>query len=106
VKSILPPPRKKYYLRLGSRLLAFQSGWSDLVELVGKDGKDDCIVLLPIAISGSAEATLLEPDTQRQTALTFQIRSEFIIAGRCAIYFPPQSKVVCVVLCVGRDKEQ
>ena len=104
VKSIVPPPEKKYYLSLGVRLLVFQTGsWSNLMELVGKG--DDCIVLIPVVIAGSPEATLHDPETGRQTKFGFEVGSELIIAGRCSIWVGLQSKIVCVVLCIGRDKE-
>jgi len=105
VKSILAPPRKKYYISLEVRLLVFQSGRSNLMDLLGKDGEDDCIVLLPVIITGPAEATVNEPATSRQTTFMFEVGSELIIAGRCSIRVEPQSKVVCVALCIGRDKD-
>jgi len=105
VKSIVPRPEKRYYISLGVRLLVFQGGWSNLIELVGENNRDDCIVLIPIVIDGSAEATVHEPTTKRQSTFTFKTDSEFIIAGRCSIWVQAQSKVVCVVLCIGRDKE-
>lgn len=70
-------------------------------ELVGKD---DCIVLIPVAIIGSAEATVEERETERRATLTFTTNSELVITGRCSMWIPPDSKVVCVVLCVAKDK--
>ena len=72
------------------------------MELVGKG--EDCIVLIPIVIAGSPEATLNEPVTGWQTIFIFETGSELVIVGRYSIWIQPRSKVVCVVLCIGRDK--
>ena len=45
---ITPPPKKTYYLAREVQLRVFQDGWSDIAKLVSKD---DCIVLIPVAIS-------------------------------------------------------
>jgi len=98
------PPEKKYYLHHAVQLLVFQfqNGWLNLVELVPKD---DCIILIPVTVVGPSGATLYESETKRQMEFTFETNSMFIISGKCSIYIPPESKVVCVVLCMGRDKE-
>lgn len=86
-------------LSTGVRLLVFQAGWSSFYDLVDKD---DCIVLIPVVISGSAAGTLYDYTSQRQMAITLETKSELLIAGRCAMWVGPQSKVVCVVLCIGK----
>lgn len=101
VKEIVQLPGKKYYLSRAVRLLVFQSGWSQLNTLVAKD---DCVILIPDVISGSGVATIHDPTTQRQTTFEFKKGFEFIITGRCAIWLEQQSKVVCVVLCIGKEK--
>lgn len=95
------------------QLLVFQDGQSKFDRLVGKD---DCIVLIPVAISGSPVATVQEPKgTQgstgieepkggRRTILTFKTNSELMISGSCSILIPDRTKVVCVMLCIGKDK--
>jgi hypothetical protein len=66
-------------------------------------GKDDCIVLIPVAISGSPIATVEDPKGERKTTLTFMINFEFMIAGRCSILIADQTKIVCVMLCIGKE---
>jgi hypothetical protein len=85
------------------QLLAFQNGSSDLRALVGKD---DCIVLIPVAISGPAEVTVHETKGERQAALACTTNAELIITGRCSLWVPPESKVVCVVLCIAKDNKR
>jgi len=102
IKTIVSPPGKTYYLSRKVQLLAFQSGWSKLDDLVGKD---DCIILIPVAISSSIEATIQEERTERRTTFVVTTNSELIITGRCSMWIPPKSKIVCVVFCVAKDKE-
>ncbi|KAM3066226.1 hypothetical protein ACMFMG_012130 [Clarireedia jacksonii] len=102
IKAIVPRPKTKYYLHYGVRLLVFQSGWSNLVELVPKD---DCIILIPVVIDGTAKVTISEPTTGQETTFMLEIKSQLVISGRCSIRIQPGSKVVCVVLCIGKDKE-
>lgn len=102
IKEIVPRPEKKYYLSTIIRLLVFQSGLSDLEELVDKD---DCIILIPVIVTGSANGSLEERATGQRIPFTFETESELVISGRCSIHLPPQSKAVCVVLSIGRDKE-
>jgi hypothetical protein len=89
-------------LSKGVRLLVFQAGWSSFYDLVDKD---DCIVLIPVVISGSAKGYLYDYTTQQQKTITLETKSELLIAGRCAIWVGPQSKVVCVVMCIGRGNK-
>jgi hypothetical protein len=100
VKAILPR-LEKYYLSFVVRLLVFQSGWSNLGELVGKDA---CIILIPAIVVGSDAAVLEEQGTGRRTTFSFQADSELVISGRCSIKMQPANKVVCVVLSIGKDK--
>jgi hypothetical protein len=79
----------------------FHSDWSTLESLVGEG---DCLILIPVAIIGSAEGKLEEQTTRRQTTVTFDVKSELFISGRCAIHVQPKSMVVCVVLSIGKDK--
>jgi hypothetical protein len=83
--------------------LAFQSGWSNLEELVVK--KDDCIILIPVQIIGSATGIFEEGATGRKTTFTCEVESELVMSGRCSIEMEPSTKAVCVVLMVGKDKE-
>ncbi len=101
VKAIISRPARSYFLSRTVELVVFQHGWSNLGDLVGKD---DCIVLIPIAIMGSDEVTIEEWKTARQTTFKFTNASELIMTGRCSMWIPAENKVVCVVLCVGRDK--
>lgn len=108
-----PPPQKTFYIAREVQLRVFQNGWSDMAQLVGKN---DCIVLIPVAISGSAgasgsaetsvsaEAWVQETAGQRKTTLKLSKNSENMIAGRCSIWMPEQTKVVCVVLCISKNK--
>jgi hypothetical protein len=84
------------------RLLVFQRGSSNLARLVGKD---DCIILIPVVIIGHAAATLEEQGTARRTTFDFKVGSEFILSGQCSMEMQPESKAVCVVLSVGRNKK-
>lgn len=102
VKTIVSPPTKSWHISRKIQLLVFQNGWSNLQELVGKD---DCIVLMPVAIAGSAGATLTEAKGGQQTNITLEINSEVIITRRCLLGVLPGTKVVCVVLCIAKDKE-
>lgn len=88
----------KFYLSRAIHLLVFQSGWSSLEKLVAED---DCMILIPVAISGSCTSTIRDRTTQREITVTFEVMDELAIAGRCSIWLPPQSKIVCVVLCVA-----
>jgi hypothetical protein len=101
VQTIVPSSEKKYNISLGVRLLVFQSGLLNLVELVPKDA---CIILIPVAIAGAGEATLYEPTgRQRQMKFTFKTNSELvIISGRCSVDVSVNNKVVCVVLCMDK----
>jgi hypothetical protein len=83
------------------QLLAFQNGWSDLRALVGKD---DCIVLIPVAISGPAEVTVRETKGERQETFACTTHAELIITGRCSLWVLHENKVVCVVLYIAKDK--
>jgi len=111
IKAIIPPPTpKKYYLSYGVRLLLFRSGWSNLEELVVN--KDDCVILIPVYIIGSATGTLKEratvPEeeaTVRKTTFICEVGSELVVGGRCSIAMEQESEVVCVVLTMGKDKE-
>jgi hypothetical protein len=69
-------------------------------------GEGDCLILIPVAILGSAKGTLEEQTTRRQTTVTFDVTLELFISGRCAINVQPESMVVCVVLSIGKDKAQ
>jgi len=102
LQAIIPTEEKKYYMTFGMRLLVFQSGLSNLEGLVGKD---DCIILIPVVIIGPATATLEEQGTARRTTFDFELGSEFILSGQCFMDLKPESKVVCVVLSIGRNKE-
>lgn len=44
-----------------------------------------------------------EPKGGRRTTLTFKTNSELMISRRCSILIPDQTKVVCVMLCIGMD---
>ncbi|OBT82440.1 hypothetical protein VE02_08925 [Pseudogymnoascus sp. 03VT05] len=101
IKDIVPQPEKNYYLSTIIRLLVFQSGLSDLEELVDKD---DCIILIPV-LTASVNGSLKERATGQRIPFTFETESELVISGRCSIHLQPQSKAVCVVLSIGRDKE-
>ncbi|KAH6661594.1 hypothetical protein B0J14DRAFT_602846 [Halenospora varia] len=101
IKAIVPRPEKKYYLSFVVRLLVFQSGRSDLGELIGKD---DCIILIPVVVIGSDTATLVEQGAGRQTTFSFKVDSELVISGQCLVYMQPANKAVCVVLSIGKDK--
>jgi hypothetical protein len=102
LQTIIPSEEKKYYITFGLRLLVFQSGLSSLEGLVGKD---DCIILIPAVIIGPATATLEEQGTGRRTTFEFKVGSEFILSGQCSMEMQPESKAVCVVLSIGRNKE-
>lgn len=99
VKTIVPRPGKVHYLSRGVSLLVFQSGWSNLADI---KGKDNCCILIPVAVEGSGEATIEERSTVRRTTAKFEINSKLIISGRSSLWLPPQSKVVCVVLGAGK----
>lgn len=71
--------------------------------MVNKD--DDCIILIPVHIIGSAIGVLEEEATRRKTTFTCDVGSELVMSGRCSIEMQPKSKVVCVVLTMGKDKE-
>jgi len=101
VKMIIGRPGKTLDLSGGVSLLVFQSGWSNLEEIVGKD---NCIILIPVVIAGSDEGTLQEQTTDRRTTFKFETNSELMVTARCSIWIPQGSKVVCVVLCAGKDK--
>ena len=86
-------------------LLAFQAEgvWLELNKLAYDDA---CLILIPVVIAGSSEVTLSEPQTGRQTTISLDTSSSLMIAGRCSLWLAPQSKVVCVVLCIGRDHKK
>ncbi|KFZ01483.1 hypothetical protein V500_00749 [Pseudogymnoascus sp. VKM F-4518 (FW-2643)] len=100
VEAIIGPAR--FYLSDQVRLLVLQWGWTNLNELVPKN---DCIVLIPVLMAGSVEVAVQERGSDRRTALTFTANSEFVIAGRCALWLAKGSKIVCVALCIGKNKE-
>ena len=85
----------------GVRLLVFQLGWSAIYDLVNKD---ECIVLIPVEISGSANGHLYDSTTERYEPLTYKTNTVYLISGRTSLYVEQGSKVVCVVLRVGRGK--
>jgi len=67
-------------------------------------GEGDCLILIPVAILGSDEGSIEEQTTRQQKTVTFDVKSNLFISGRCAIYVQPESMVVCVVLSIGKDK--
>ena len=77
--------------------------WSNFHKLAYDDA---CIILIPVVIAGSSEITLSEPQTSRQTTMDLDTKSALMIAGRCSLWLAPRSKVVCVVLCIGRDHKK
>lgn len=83
------------------RLYAFQ-GLVSVVELVGKD---DCVLLIPAATSGSSEVTIEDPTKTQQTTIRLDVQSICFIAGRCSIRVEAQSKIISVALGVGKNKE-
>ncbi|KAL5346627.1 hypothetical protein ACLOAV_008334 [Pseudogymnoascus australis] len=72
IKDIVPRPEKNYYLSKIIRLLVFQSGLSDLEELVDKD---DCIILIPV-LTASVNGSLEERATGQRIPFTFETESE------------------------------
>ncbi len=95
VKAIVPHPEKLSPVDL----VGFQ-GESNLVEMAGPDV---CHILIPIVIEGTREATLEDPETGRQTTITFKEKSELIVSGRVTIWVEPQSKIICIALAI-KDK--
>lgn len=100
VEAIIGGPAK-YYLLDQVRLLVLQGGWTNLNELVDNN---DCIVLIPVLMASSVKAVVQERVGDRRESLTFMANSEFIIAGRCALWLPKGSKIICVALRIGKDK--
>lgn len=96
-----PAQSKTLYISRKVQLLVFQSGWSNLDELVGNN---DCIVLIPVAMTRSPLATVADRASGRSTTITFTENSEVMVTGRGTIGMPEGSKVVCVVLCISGDK--
>jgi hypothetical protein len=94
-------PGTKYYLSRAVPLLAFPGGRSSFDKFVAKD---DCIVLIPVAMNGSVQATVHDPKTKQETAFTFQTGVVYIITGRCSIRLPEGSKVACAGLAIKREK--
>jgi hypothetical protein len=93
--------KTKYYISRTIRLLVFQSGFSSLDKL-GVD--DDCIILIPVAITGSGVAKVHDRATERETMFTFETGIELITTGKCSIWLREESKVVCVVLLIRQNK--
>lgn len=102
-KVIIPRPEEQFFLSRTVQLLAIQSGESKFDELVDTR---HCIVLIPCAVYGSPTVTVTEPESphgkQEITTVTFEVDSIYMIAGRCSISIPDESKLVCVMLCIRR----
>jgi len=96
IDALVSPSTKPnlYYLATSVQFLVFQSGWLNL--------GDECIVLILVAMSGTIEATIEERKSHRRTAITFTTNSEVLITGGCSMWIPDNSKVVCVLLGIGR----
>ncbi|KAF7877558.1 hypothetical protein EAF04_001233 [Stromatinia cepivora] len=103
IKTIVPRPKKSYYMSSIVQLLVFQAGCSNFEELMV--GKDDCIILIPVIIVGSAVGIIEEQVSGRRTTITFDTKFGLIISGQCLLYMKAESKAVCVVLSIGKDKE-
>merc|ERR1711964_380299 len=99
VKTMVRHPGKVHYLSRRVSLLVFQSGWSELAEIMGKE---NCYILIPSVIKGSGEVTIEERSTGRRTTAKFELNSKLIIRGSSSLWLPPQSKVVCIVLGAGK----
>jgi hypothetical protein len=96
VKAIVPYPEKLSPVDL----VGFQEGGSNLEGMAGPEA---CHILIPIVIVGTREATLQDPETGRQTVITFKEKSELIVSGRVTIWVEPQSKIICAALAI-KDK--
>jgi len=99
VKTILHRPGKVHCLSREILLVMIQSGWSELAEIHCVKSKDNCCILMPVAVVGSGEATVKERSTGRQTTAKFEIDSKLIINGRGSLWLPPQSLLVCAMSC-------
>ena len=96
-----PAKSKSFYISHKVQLLVFQSRRSNLDELVGSN---DCIVLIPVAITGSPLATVTDGASGQSTTITFTENSEVMVTRRGTIGMLEESKVVCVVLCISGNK--
>ena len=80
------------------------SGESDFHQLMGKD---DCVGLIPIIITGPPEVIIRDPDApekeQRSVKVTLRTDCVFMISGRCLITLPEKTKVACAVFGVWRE---
>jgi hypothetical protein len=93
------PSKREYSLALPMQLLVFQSGWSYLGE--------HCIVLIPVAMSDTIEATIEQRTNTLRTGLKFTPGTEIIIAGGCQIWIPENCKAVCAFLGIRiQEKEK
>jgi hypothetical protein len=97
---MIPRPEKTYSLS-SVRLLGFQGAVVELEEL---GGQDTCVVLIPVLTDGSGKAKVEEPKTGRQEDIIFSTQSIIMVSGRCTLWIQEGSKVVCAMLCIGRDK--
>ncbi|KAJ8068743.1 hypothetical protein OCU04_002440 [Sclerotinia nivalis] len=90
VDALINPPLKPYFLSRAVQFVVFQSGWSNL--------GNNCIVLIPVALTGTMNAVIDENTSRRRTTLTFMPNTEVLISGGCSMCIPEKSKVVCVML--------
>jgi len=93
--------KTKYYLSRTIRLLVFESGLLSLNKL-GND--NDCVILIPVTITGSAIATVQDRRTAQETTFTYETGAELITTGKCSIRHQKGTKVVCAVLVIRKDK--
>jgi len=99
VTTSIKPAEREYSFTRPMQLLAFQSGWSYLGE--------HCIVLIPVTMSDTIEATIEQRSNTLRTALTFTPGTEIMISGDCQIWIPDNCKVVCGLLGIRiQEKEK
>jgi hypothetical protein len=67
-------------------------------------GLDDCVVLIPVLIIRDGKAIVKDPKTRRQTEIIFRAKSAIIYKKGYMIWIW-DSKIACVMLCIGTDKE-
>jgi hypothetical protein len=102
-KFIIPHPKERFFLSRTVQLLVLQSGESGFGDLVNRR---HCIVLIPCAIYGSPELTIMEPEssdgTKQMITVRLEVDSIYMIPGRCSISLPEGSRHVFVMLCIRR----
>ena len=99
--SSLRPKRVRYFIS-PAQLVKFGEGTLDLASVAWEP--EVCIILIPVAVTGTGEAAVDDPKTKGTKAIQLPTDKEVLVNGRCKIRLAKGDPMACAALCIGRDK--